>query len=389
MRSFVSRKMAGVWIVLAAGLGLVGIAAFWPKGWLGCAWAQEAREGAGIGPEQGRRVAALREAGVDVSLMIFPVRVLGRPMRNVAEVLGLVLEKQGMGNLEAAEQDFAPPEGATWEETAKLFEEFIGKNAKVSGYALYAEFLGEPKGGPTEVRFIVASAKGELVLMDRQTAADADFKKTAARDPDPLGCSALVARRLFALAGWKEKRGKTEGKFAKLWAEKSGAASAAEQEAMKGRLAKLRAARGKASLTVYPTLMGEKPDAESAGRLAKLLEGAFGGGATAAAEASGVSVSPSSNQQKRMWDLSRGLRERVRANPPPTEYAALAEVLFDPASPGHGGVEVVICDRAGEWVVVEFCNEVHEEWARLKPKAVEDVERVAAAKVAARVASSE
>ncbi|TWT45148.1 hypothetical protein RAS1_15700 [Phycisphaerae bacterium RAS1] len=361
---------AGLLIVAAATCGAVFLAA------------QEASK---EDPVQGQRLASFKQAGTGVHMTVFPVTVLGRPMRNVADAVGLVLEKKGMSALDAVDTAFTPPADATREQMPKLFGEFLAKNPIGDGYALYAEYLGEPKSGPTEVRFVVLDAKGALVLADRQTPADADFKKTAARDPDPMGCSVLVATRLFSLCGWKESASGADGKFARLWAEKSGMPGAAERDAMKPRLAQLKATKGSATLTVYPTLLGDKTDAGSATRLAKLLGGTFGGGAAAAEEAAGVTIAPSSNQQKRLWDLARGLREHVQKHPPKTQYAALVDMNFNPEHPARGGFQVVICDQAGEWVVVEFCNDVHDEWQRAKPKTLEDAEKVAAEKAAAGV----
>lgn len=339
-----------------------------------------------VDPAQASRQEALRAAGASAALTIYPVRVLGAPDRNVADVLGLVLESMGMDNLDATDAAFARPVDAPWEQAPDQFAEFLKKNAPAGGYALYAEYLGEPRGGPTEVRFLVTDAAGNLVLSDRQTPADADFKRTAARDPDPMGCSVLVGQRLFSLLDWKQSHGRrTSGKFTKLWEQKSGTPDEAERAAMERRTAALKANLKSARVSVYPSLMGGESSADSAERLAKLVAQELGCQTSAVREPLAIQLAPSSNEQKRLWDLARALRERLRAAPAPTDYAILAEYYIKPKGGPAGAVHVVLCDKSGEWVLVDFQNNQHADFQRIAPKSVEDCDRLAAERLRARL----
>jgi len=47
-------------------------------------------------------------------------------------------------------------------------------------------------------------------------------------------------------------------------------------------------------------------------------------------------------------------------------------------------VHVVVCDRAGEWVVVEHCNSHHADFRRLAPKTSADCDHLVAARLASR-----
>src|SRR5262249_9548146 len=152
------------------------------------------------GDSQGRQ-AALRSAGTGTKIMLYPVRVLGRPNRTVANVLGLALESNGLSNVDATDAAFAAAEGALWTKIASAFGEYVAQHKPEADYALYAEYLGTPKSGPTAVRWVIVDANGRQVFSDLQTKNDRDFVRTAARDPDPLGCSALVTERLFSLTG--------------------------------------------------------------------------------------------------------------------------------------------------------------------------------------------
>ncbi len=330
------------------------------------------------GADAAQRLAALQAAGPAATLTIYPVRVVGKPNRNVGDAVGLMLEKHGMSNLESAAGEFNPAADTTWEEMPARFGEFLKQNPPKTAYALYAEYLGEPKTGPTEVRWLIADASGQLVIRDRQTPKDADFKRTAGADPDPMGCSALVAERVFSQLHWKKngRAAKGEGKFARLWAEKSGTPSDAERDAMKQRVEKLKADLKAARIGVYATRVGDTSNAESATRLAESLTQKLGCQTVALDQPMRIDVAPSSNQQKRLWDLARAFRERVKANPPETPYVLLADYYVDPAGGPAGGTHFVLCEKSGDWVIVDFQNNQWEDFKEISPKTIDDCDRL-------------
>lgn len=327
-------------------------------------------------PDAAQRLAALKTAGPQTTLLIYPVKVTGKPSPLVADVLGGLLEHYGMPNVDMTETAFAPAADAKWDDVPAAFAAFLKQNPPPAAYALYAEYLGEPKSGPTEVRWILTTAAGELVISDRQTPSDADFRQTAAKDPDPMGCSVLVGERLFKLAGWKKSmtEGDSQGRFARKWAAKSGLPSDADRAAMTRRLEKCKTALKTARVDVYATMLGETPDADSAARLAPLVARQFGCQASAAARPAPLKVAPSSNEQKRLWDLARAFRDYLRANPPAGDYAIVAEYLIAPDGGGVHSVHTVVCDKAGEWVIVDFQNNQQDDFQRVAPKTVADCE---------------
>ena len=325
-----------------------------------------------------QRLKTMETEGPKAALTLYPVQVLERPDRNVADALGLILEKFGMENLDSVDSAFVPQAGRSWDEVARDFAEFVKQSPPKSAYALYAEYLGDRQRGPTEVRWVVTDVAGNLVLTDRQTPNDADFKRTASRDPDPMGCSVLVAERLFSQLHWKKTSGapKADGKFARLWAEKSGTPGEQERAGMKERMTQVKAALKTASIGAYPTRIGNISDAASAARLATGIPKELGCQAIAVDNPMTTSIAPTSNEQKRLWDLARAFRAHVRSNPPKSDYALLAEFLFDPASGEAHSVHFVLCDKAGEWVLVDFQNNQQDDFRRVAPKSVEDCERL-------------
>lgn len=347
----------------------------------GCAPAQEATPT--DAPTQARR-DGLRAAGIAAPLTLLPVRVLGRPDQNVAEALGLVLEQHGMPDLEIGPQAFEPADAA-WDAVPALLRTHV-RGTTAPGAAprhhLYAEFLGNPRTGPTEVRFVVVDDAGELIWADRQTSEDRDFKRTAGRDPDPMGCATLVAARLFRLTGWKKAPGTVRnGKLAELWRTKSGIPDKAELAAMEKRRAALTTALPKVKIQVLPTLAQAKPEAASAQRLAAQIATSFGCAAVAPRDGATLSVAPSSNEQKRLWGLAAALRATLAKTPSDADYVLVADIGLHPEGKG-GFVHVLLATRTGDLVVVDFQNDQHPMFQEHAPARLEDAEKLAAARLA-------
>ena len=307
-------------------------------------------------------------------------RILAPVLRSVGHL------HLGLGNLDALDVEFAPPADATWEQVPVNLAEFLKKNPPKSEYVLYAQYLGEPGSGPTEVRFVVTDAAGNLVLTDRQTRQDEDFKRTAAADPDPMGCSALVAERLFSRLGWKKVEAEPHGKFARKWAQMSGTPSDAELASMKQRLEKLKTNVKTTQITIYATCIGEEHSTESAARLASLVAQQLGCKTTKVDKPVSIQHQPTGNEQKLLWDLAREFQDYLRANPADSNYAILAEYFVNPAGGQMAGaVHFIVCEKSGDWVLVDFQNSTHEDFQRIAPKSIEDCDRLAVERLAKRL----
>lgn len=328
-------------------------------------------------PAPDSRLVAVQRAGLAAPLTLFPVRVLGRPDTNVAEALGLVLERQGMSDLQLASAPFVA-EDADWATLPTRFAAHVQAQAKVEGApraSLYAEFLGDQKQGPTEVRFVLVDALGEVVLIDRQLPGDAAFKRTAGRDPDPLGCSRLCAERLFELVGWRPVAGGVrDGAFARRWQQKSGLPDRAEREAMAQRLAVLRRDLTAASFVVLPTLWSGDEQADT-DRLARQVAQELGC-KSAVAGARRLAVAATSNQQQRLWSLAKALQQAQQQQPVDADYVLVADVGLAPGGKS-GYVDVVVVDRKGAIVLADFQNDQWPAFQRRAPKDLAAAEAVA------------
>jgi hypothetical protein len=350
--------------------------------------------GCGVGPllaqapsamdsAQAQRLAKLKKCDPNnVSLALLPVQIwFKHPMitsRIVANVLGAVAESYGMNNLDALDTEFVPPAEAAWEQVPVLLAEFLKKNQPKSDYVLYAQYLGDPNIGPkpTEVRFVVTDAACNLVLSDRQTDKDEDFKRIVSGDPDAMGCSVLVAERLFSLLGWQKVEGEPHGKFARKWAQESGMPSDEEKAAMEKSLEKFKANIKTIQIAVYSTCIGEDRNAQSAARLTSLVTKQLGYKTIKVDKQVSFQRQPSPNEQKLLWDLARAFRNYLRTNPADSNYAMLAEYFVSPSGGQVGAVHFVICEKSGDWVIVDFQNNQHEDFQRIMPKSIEDCDRL-------------
>ena len=335
-----------------------------------------------ISPEQQKRLEAMQAKGTRASLTVFPVGMGDSAAFNkdVAGVLALLLEKAGMTNLETTDAAFDLPKEATFDEAAELFGEFVRKNPIETEYALYAEFVGTPHTGPTEIRGVIVDRTGQSVWVDRQTQADRDFKR--AKPSDPMTCCHFLAERLRTLLGipGSARDDSGEGKIARMFAKNSPGPDKAEWAAMEQRQAVMKKAGRSATVAIYPVrLSDDEASGTDAAHLAKLLSKKKLCEASAEDSPLRVKIEPSRSMQNLLWGLARTFQDHVKQNPPEADYALLADYIMDPRA-GHGAwaVHFVICDRDGEWVIVDFQNNHHDDFQSIDPQTFDDCGRLVA-----------
>ncbi len=54
--------------------------------------------------------------------------------------------------------------------------------------------------------------------------------------------------------------------------------------------------------------------------------------------------------------MAREFRDYVHKNPPETDYVLYADYVFNPQTWEQGFVHFIVCDRKGEWVIVDMQN---------------------------------
>ena len=226
---------------------------------------------AGMAPEQQKRLELMKSKGPDASLTILPVRLAGKPWDRVTEVVGVLLEQQGLRNIELGKTPFTPAE-TNLESLAAAVGAFVKTNPITTGYALYAEYNGDHQTGLNELRAVVVDQTGAVVWTDRLTMQDEAFKKM--EDRDPMTLSVLLVERLGPQLGLNEETAKAAkpGKLAAIMDQRSGLPPENERAALPERQQAMKRALPGATLLVYPARIGgNKTSVPSATNVVRLL----------------------------------------------------------------------------------------------------------------------
>lgn len=339
---------------------------------VGTAWAQQGDKQAAPA-KQGQQADQLKSAGKDASLTILPVGLAGKSSPQVGEVLGMLLERGGMKNLEVGATEFSPPKDADLTQTAASLGKFVKANPPTTDYVMFADFIGAPGKG-LEVRGVIVNKQGEVAWQDRQTGDDADFKRI--NPHEPMECLILLVERLRPVLnlGDVNNENAPQGKLAQRWDKKTGVPDEAEQKAIKERQQAFKKAASSATLVVYPVRTDGKLNPDSAVRLAKLFNEAGLTKATAASEGPQFDIKANMNEQKVLWDMARAFREHVQAHPPEADYTLFADYLM--GKDMFEEVHFAVCDRKGQLVIVDYQNNHHTDFQTIKPKSAEDCDRL-------------
>ena len=332
--------------------------------------------------EQNARLATLRNRGVDASLAILPVQLAGRPFERVSEVLGVLLEQRGLRTIELVKSDFKPAEAGGLDQLAAALAASVQKAPPATEYALYAEINGSRDKGLHEVRAVLLDRGGNVLWSERLGPEDAVFPKPHERNP--MGLSVLLAERLaprFGLDAATAKAAKP-GKMARIMEERSGLPPETERVAIPERQARIKAAGPSRTMVVYAARIGGSRDDLGSEGLTKPIQDA----GLAQARPGGDLLLKSSrndpNQLRTLWDLAREFREHLRQHPPQADFALYADCTFNPANWQQGYVHIVVCDRKGDWVIVDFQNSHHPDYQAIRPASAEACRSLAVKRLA-------
>jgi len=319
---------------------------------------------AGVALDQQQRQELMKSKGPEGSLTILPVRLAGRPFDRVTEVVGLLLERQGLKNIELGKAPLEAANLADLNSLSAAVGEFVKANPITTSYALYAEYNGDRQTGLNELRAVVVDKTGVVVWTDRQTPQDEAFKKLG--QPDPMELSVLLVEQLSPQLGLNEETAKAAkpGKMAAIMDQRSGLPPQAERDALPERQKAMKQAMPGATLLVYPARIGgNTASVPSATNVVWLVNQS---GLCKAVQAEQTIVLKASqadpNELKALWGLAREFRDYVRANPPAADYALYADYVFNPQNSEQGFVHFIVCDRKGEWVIVDMQNSHHPDY---------------------------
>jgi tetratricopeptide (TPR) repeat protein len=154
--------------------------------------------------------------------------------------------------------------------------------------------------------------------------------------------------------------------------ERSGLPPENERAALPQRQKELRESRKKITLTVFPAQVGDTTISASSTQVVTMITDAGLCKAVPATQSVSLKVSRGDpNELKALWSLARAFREYCKTSPVGSDYALSADYAFNPEQWQQGYVHFVVCDRNGEWVIVDLQNSHRPEYQSIKPTSVE------------------
>jgi hypothetical protein len=319
------------------------------------------------------------------SVTVYPVVIM--PSENIpasipqriAEVVGLLLEKAGMNEIEIAESSFSGPKTDDMSKIADAFGQFVGKQSLKTEYAIFCQIMASDHT-ITGIRSIVVDKSGKVIFADLSD--QKAFSESKIKPDEPMTACIFLVNRLGNVWDLADpmRENAPEGKMAELMRKRSALPPDKELADMNNRLEILKKNIAVSKITVYPIRLWEGSDKTAAVELAKMLNDQKICQAEPSDVELNLKIQGDPNEQKVLWDTARAFREFLRANPPATEYAMLADYGISPASDGKqeaGAVHLIICDHKGDWVLADYQNSHHPDFQSINPKTIEDCNQLA------------
>lgn len=327
--------------------------------------------------EQQKRLELMKSRGPEGSLTILPVVLAGRPFDRVSEVVGVLLEQQGLKHIELSTTPFVPPVAADMASLADTLGTSVKMNPVATEYVLYAEFNGNREIGLVELRAIVVDKEGRAVWMDRQGGQDEAMQRMESKEP--MTFSVLLAERLRPVLGLNEETAKaaTPGPMARRMEKRSGLPPESDRAPLPERQKLMKESGHSATLAIYPVRVGDSVNSATAIEVASMISSAGLCRSFPAARSPFLKSSRAEpNELKILWDLAGEFRAYARENPIDADYVLYADYVFNPERWEQGFVHFVVCDRHGEWVIVDMQNAHHSDYQSVKPRSREECNRL-------------
>jgi hypothetical protein len=158
-----------------------------------------------------------------------------------------------------------------------------------------------------------------------------------------------------------------------------------EFAAIEKRLEAMKKAGSSTRVMVYPArVAGDHTDQTSATHLAELLNEAGLCQATVAKTGPVLKGEGWPDESAVLWLFARAARNYVRQHPADSDYVLFAD-YWDSPRKTTWAVHFVVCDRAGDWVIVDLQNNHQEDFQRINPKTLADGDRLMLARLKARL----
>jgi hypothetical protein len=320
------------------------------------------------------------QAATPRSITVFPVTLAGRSSPEVANVVGILLERGGAEGVELSEAAFSRGDGVAAADEASAFAAWVKQQSLATDLALRVVVEGDPRRGVDSIRTMLAQKDGTIVADEMHAKGSPAFD--SANPKEPMDCCVFVVNSLRDRLGLQDPlRGNAkESKLAQRMQQKAGVPDAKEADAMMQRLADLRAAGKAARIRVYPSRVGDAWSAESAADLAARIEKSGLCAAVAESEPLRFQAKPSSNQQAVLWGAARSMQQLLREKGSTGDYALVCDFL--PRGEGRfGGVHACLFAPDGSFVFVDLQNSHHDDFQSVDPQSVADCVELASMRV--------
>jgi hypothetical protein len=297
----------------------------------------------------------------------------------LADTLGLLLEEKGYDRFEVAEGYFQFPTDKSEQHKrnrASDFGKFVNGSDLKTDYALGVELTVHLEKSWQDVYLVIADANGNIIWQDSQKPGDPAFDAYSGSDVGrlELACGRLVpAMGLDALPPKELAPDKKQ----LLWEQRAKQPpSESEFKAMDQRLEAMKQAGSTTSVLIYPARVGgDHADPNCAAHLCELLNEAKLCHASVRETAPVMEGSGWPNEMHVLWLFARNVREYVAQHPVDSDYVLFADYWFAPNG-RVWAVHFVLCDYAGDWVIVDLQNSHQEAFKRINPQNLEDCDRL-------------
>lgn len=287
-----------------------------------------------------------------------------------AEILGFLLEEKGYDKYEVADTMFELPEGnPTRQERTAAFAKFVSEQDLKTDYALGTEITLFADRSGLYVYSVIVDAKGNIVWAD-----DREYRGKLEFD-----CLEVARERLTPVMALDKlaKKELAPDKKQILWQQRAKQPpGGSEFKAMDKRLETMKQAGSSVRVLVYPTRVGgDHVDPNCATHLCELLNTTKLCRASVTKTAPVMEGSGWPNEMHVMWFFARHVQEYVRQHPVDSDYVLFADYWFAPGN-RVWAVHFVLCDRSGEWVIVDMQNSHQEAFQRINPQNLDDCDRL-------------
>jgi hypothetical protein len=294
-----------------------------------------------------------------------------------ADTLGLLLEEKGYDRFEVAEAYFKfPTEESGLKNRAGAFGQFVSGRDLKTDYALGIKLTVHLEKSWQEVYLVIADANGNIVWEDSQKPGDPAFDEYSGSDVGrlELACDRLTQAMGLDKLPKKELAANKKQMLRGIRAKEP--PNHSERTAMEKQLKTMKQAGSSARVLVYPARVGgDHADPNCAAHLCELLNNAKLCRASVAKTAPVMEGSGWPNEMQVLWLFARNVRGYVAQHPVDSDYVLFADYWFAPDG-RVWAVHTVLCDRAGEWVMVDLQNSHQEAFQRINPKVLEDCDRL-------------